>query len=51
MRVLAECYDKAKETLTEHRQTLDKLADFLFEKKQLQVRNLWKYTMKLNQKS
>jgi cell division protease FtsH len=32
MRVLAECYDKAKEILTEHRQTLDKLADFLFEK-------------------
>ncbi len=32
MRVLAECYDKAKQILTEHRQTLDKLADFLFEK-------------------
>jgi len=32
MRFLAECYDKAKEILVDHRETLDKIADYLFEK-------------------
>ena len=32
MRFLSTCYDKAKEILSKHRETLDKLAAYLFEK-------------------
>ena len=32
MKILKECYDKAKELLSKDRETLDKLAEFLYEK-------------------
>ncbi len=32
MRLLSKCYDKAKDILLKHRETLDKLAAYLFEK-------------------
>ena len=32
MRILAECYNKAKEILAQHRETLDKITEYLYDK-------------------
>ena len=46
MKMLKDAYEEAKQLLRDHRQSLDRIAAFLIEKRRSPEKNLWKSSMK-----